>query len=184
MIRSCFNPHLCILLLAGVLTMSAAQAQDGKFNLEPMAGGLEPKVNINFGPAMMAGFAESMANANPDLSTVLGGMQGLRLMVFEDLSDTRQLASEIQTAVDELIDSGWSRAVQVREDGEQVDLFMIESGQFVTGMVLMIRESSDTAVLANIHGEMDAVLVGRLVGSGKLFDGFDFDDMFGGASSD
>lgn len=184
MIHSCFKPHFCCLLLAGILAIGAAQAQDGKFNLEPMAGGLEPKVNINFGPAMMAGFAESMATANPDLSTVLGGIQGLRLMVFEDLSDTRQLASQISSAVDDLIDSGWTRTVQVREDGEQVDLFMIESGQFVTGMVLMIRESSDTAVLANIHGEMDPVLVGRLVGSGKLFDGFDFEDMFGGASSD
>jgi hypothetical protein len=184
MIRPLIQARLCCLLLAGGLAMSTAQAQEGRFNLEPMAGGLEPKVNINFGPAMMAGFAESMASANPDLSTVLGGIQGLRLMVFEDLSDTRELASQIDSAVAELIDSGWNRAIQVKEDGEQVDLFMIESDQFVTGMVLMVRETSDTAVLANIHGEMDPVLVGRLVGSGKLFDGFDFDGMFNGDSSD
>ena len=82
-----------------------------------------------------------------------------------------------------LVDSGWNRAIQVREDGEKVDLFMLESGAFVTGMVLMVRESSDTAVLANIHGEMDPVLVGRLIASGEAFN-LDFEEMFEGGSND
>jgi len=184
MSRSYFKSRFCCLLVAGIVAMGTAQAQEGEFNLEPMTGGLEPKVNINFGPAMMAGFAETVASSNPDLSTVLGGIQGLRLMVFEDLSDSRPLASQIEASVNELIDSGWNRAIQVRENGEQVDVFMIETDQFVTGMVLMVRESSDSAVLANIHGEMDPVLVGRLIGSGKILDGFDFDDMFDNGNSD
>lgn len=184
MIRPYLRPHLvCVMLVTG-LAMSSAMAQEGKFNLEAMAGGLEPKVNINFGPAMMSGFAETMATANPDLATIMGGIQGLRLMVFEDLSDTQELAFEVDMAVDQLLNSGWNRAVQVQEDNEKVDLFVIESGQFVTGLVLMVRESSDSAVLANVHGEMDPVLVGRLVGSGNLFDGFDFDAMFQDAAGD
>ncbi len=184
MILSSLRPHFLLLLLAGGLVMSAAQAQDGKFNLDPLVGSLEPKVNINFGPAMMAGFAESMTNSNPDLSSLLAGIQGLRLMVFEDLSDTRELASEIAASIDELVDQGWNLAVQVKEDNEQIDLFILESGQLVTGIVLMVRESSDTAVLANIHGEMNPVLVGRLVASGKLFEGFDFGAMIERAASD
>jgi len=171
------------LILAFGLITGAAQAQEGKFDLEPLASGLEPKVNINFGPAMMAGFAASMAKANPDLSAVLGGIEGLRLMVFEDMNDARGLTASVEGAVDALVDSGWNRAIQVREDGEKVDLFMLESGAFVTGMVLMVRESSDTAVLANIHGEMDPVLVGRLIASGEAFN-LDFEEMFEGGSND
>jgi hypothetical protein len=171
------------LLLITALFIGSVHAQEGKFDIEPLASGMEPKVNINFGPAMMAGFAESMVNANPDLSTVLGGIKGLRLMVFEDLGDARELASSVDDAVDALVDGGWNRAIQVREDGEQIDLFMLESGDFVTGLVLVVRESSESAVLANIHGEMDPVLVGRLIGSGAAFD-FDFEEMFEGAAND
>jgi hypothetical protein len=63
------------LLLITALFIGSVHAQEGKFDIEPLASGMEPKVNINFGPAMMAGFAESMVNANPDLSTVLGGIK-------------------------------------------------------------------------------------------------------------
>jgi len=174
---------LTAFLVAGCLA-SAAQAQEGRFNINGLGGELEPKVNINFGPAMMAGFAESLSGANPDMSTVLGGIQGLRLVVFEDLDASAALDNEIEVAIDQLIGEGWNQALQVREDSESVDLFMIESGQFVTGMVLMIRESSETVVLANIHGEMDPVLVGRMISSGNLFDGFDFDSVFEGATGD
>ncbi len=184
MFKSMLKTSMLSALLIGGLFAASAQAQDGDFNLDQLTGGLKPKVNINFGPAMMAGFAESMSSANPDLSTVLGGIQGLRLMVFEDIDDTADLEAEIDIAVDQLIGSGWSQALQVQEDGEQVDLFMIESGDFVKGMVLMVRESRDTVVLANVYGDMDPVLVGRLVSSGNMFDGFDFDDMFSGSDDD
>ncbi|MEN1727238.1 MAG: DUF4252 domain-containing protein [Pseudomonadota bacterium] len=172
-----------MLMLTGLIA-SSAQAQDGYFNIDGLTAGLQPKVNINFGPAMMAGFAETMGNSNPDMSTVLGGIYGVRLMVFEDLDDTSDLAVEIDLAVNELIGEGWTQALQVREDDEQVDLFMLESGQYVTGMVLMVRESNETVVMANIHGEMDPVLVGRMVGSGNMFDGFDLDSIFEGNNGD
>jgi len=178
MFKSTFKFLTLTALLACGLIAISAQAQDGEFNIEQLAGGLEPKVNINFGPAMMAGFAESMSSANPDMSSVLGGIQGLRLMVFEDLGNTAGLENAIDMAVDQLLGGGWSQALQVNEDDEQVDLYMRESGQFVTGMVLMVRESGDSVVLANIHGEMDPVLVGRIVSSGNMFESLDFDGMF------
>jgi len=184
MFKSMLKTSMLSALLVGGLVAATVQAQDGDFNIDQLAGGLKPKVNINFGPAMMSGFAESMASANPDLSTVLSGIQGLRLIVFEDVNNTADLEAEIDIAVDQLIGSGWSQAVQVQDDGEQVDLFMIESGDFVKGMVLMVRETGDNVVLANVYGDMDPVLVGRLVSSGKMFDGLDFDDMFSGSDGD
>jgi hypothetical protein len=158
-----------------VATSLAAQSPtNGQFDLSGLSGDLSPKVNINFGPAMMSGFAESMAESNEDLSSILGGVTGLRLMVFEDV-ETTGLEPGIRSAVDRLTASGWSRAVQVRDDDTLIDLFMMETPEFVKGLVLMLRDDGDTLILANVHGDLDPAAVGRLVASGNAFDGWNFD---------
>lgn len=163
---------LCTLLGSGVAMAQGSSA--GQFDIAALSGDLSPKVNINFGTAMMSGFAESMSESNPDLSDILRGVSGLRLMVFEDV-DTSGVEPGIQDAIAQLNRDGWSQAMKIESDDTFIDLFMIESAEFVEGMVLLLRDDDDTLVLANMHGELNAAAVGRLLASGKAFDGWNID---------
>lgn len=170
-----------------------AQTEDiGQVDLTPMADaiGATPKVNLNFGPAMMKGFAESIRGSNTDLAGVLDSVSGLRLMVFEDV-DTTAARGRVEQTANDLGGDGWTPAMEVRDGDTRVDLFLNESEQFVEGLVLMVTESGGTAVFANVYGDLDPVVIGKLIGSGNGLGGVNFDDlasqfesMSGGGDSD
>ncbi|MGB0514795.1 MAG: DUF4252 domain-containing protein [Wenzhouxiangellaceae bacterium] len=173
------------------MTTTAVWAQSpnqGRVDLSLLSDaiGTTPKVNINFGPAMMAGFAETFRGQNAELAQVLGSVAGLRLMVFEDVN-LAPVADRISDITRQLDQSGWNRTVEVRDDESRVDVFMLETNEFVKGLVLLVQDDGDTAVFANIHGDLDPVFIGRLIGSGNLMNGVDFEALtrqFQGAAED
>ena len=75
-----------VLLSTALLGPQAfAQSDDiGQVDLEPIATaiGARPKVNLNFGPAMMRGFAESFRGRNAELARIIGSVSGLRALVL------------------------------------------------------------------------------------------------------
>ena len=84
------------LLFSTVLLSSTAFAQSsdiGQVDLKPIgeAIGVTPKLNLNFGPAMMKGFAESFRGSNAELAGIIDSISGLRLMVFEDVDTSGAL---------------------------------------------------------------------------------------------
>ena len=168
-------------VLVLVMSSTAVLAQDrhvGRIDLSPMAGaiGSSPKVNINFGPAMMKGFAESFRGNSPELADLIASVSGLRLMVFENVdgSVARDRVTETTTALER---DGWTPAVEVRDGGDHVDLFLNESDQYVEGLVLVVTEDGGSAVFANIYGDLDPVMIGKLVGSGDALKSLDFGDF-------
>lgn len=163
-------------------TVQAQGSESGRFDLAGLTGELSPTVNINFGPAMMKGFAESMNNANPDLATILGGVSGVRLMIFEDV-DASGLEPGFRDAVGTLDRAGWTQAIQIQDETTLIDLFMIESADFVKGLVLLLRADGETLILANIHGDLDPGAVGRLVASGNIGNAWDLGDFINKKSS-
>ncbi|MFO7764206.1 MAG: DUF4252 domain-containing protein [Wenzhouxiangellaceae bacterium] len=171
------------ILLSTVLLGSAAFAQSddiGQVDLGPIAGaiGATPKVNLNFGPAMMRGFAESFRGSNAELAGIIDSVSGLRLMVFED-AGIAAARGRIEETASELSIAGWTPAMEVRDGETRVDLFLNESEEFVEGLVLMVLDGGDTAVFANIYGDLDPVVIGKLIGSGNALDGMELDDLAG-----
>lgn len=65
----------------------------------------------------------------------------------------------------------------MREDDANVDMFLNEAGEFVKGLVLMVTEDGGTAVFVNIHGDLDPVVIGKLIGSGDALQSLDFDEF-------
>ena len=170
-------------LLSLFLPFSAVTAQtndSGRVDLNELAGslGATPKVNINFGPAMMAGFAETLRQANPELAGALGGVTGLRLMVFEGV-DTRGAEPQVLGIIDQLGGSGWTPAVTVEDGDTRINILLLESDTTIGGLVLLLRDGADTAVFANIHGTLDPVLIGRMIGSGQGMQGLDLEALMG-----
>ena len=177
------KPFLPALFLSLSLAASGAFAQapdSGQVDLAPLAGTLAatPKVNINFGSAMMLGFAETLRQANPDLAAVLSGVNGMRLMVFEGVN-TDSAEPQVARIIDQLGSSGWTPAIAVEDGDSRVNILLLESGASVNGLVLLVRDGSDTAVFANIHGKLDPVMIGKLIGSGQGMQGFDLGGLIG-----
>ncbi len=167
-----------LILSAAILFGAPALAADGRMDLAPVAAtlGSAPKVNINFGPAMILGFAESMRQSSPQLAEVLTTVSGVRLMVFENF-DAGAAESSISAMIDELNFGGWTAAVTVRDDDTLIDIYLKESADFVDGLVLLVRDGHDTAVIANIHGRLDPVTIGQFLGGGQAMDGFNLKEL-------
>lgn len=176
--RICKFPAAALCALALAAPAWSQPFDTGQFDLSSIAdaAGQRPTVNINFGPAMMAGFAETLAPNSPELGDVIRSISGLRLMVFED-TDGVDFSFEIEQAVSRLQRAGWTAAIEVREDDAQVDLYLNESQQFVEGLVLMVTENGGEAVFANIFGDLDPVLIGRMIGSGEALRNLNFDAL-------
>ncbi len=172
-----FSAVLLCLSLALAAT-PALSSEPGHVDLTPLAGAMNttPTVNLAFGPAMMAGFAETLRQNNPELADVLKSVKGLRVMVYEDVdsSGTEPRANEL---LDQMDAAGWSPALTIRDGSTEIDLLLLESEQYVKGLTLLLRDGSSTAVFANIHGDLDPVIIGQLIGSGKAMEGFDLGEL-------
>jgi len=171
------------LLISTLLLGSAAFAQSddiGQVDLGPIASaiGVTPKVNLNFGSAMMKGFAESFRGRNAELADIIGSVSGLRVMVFEE-SGIAEARGRVAETASELDAAGWTAAMEVRDGETRVDLFLNESEEFVEGLVLMVMDGDDTAVFANIYGKLDPVVIGKLIGSGGALGDLNLRDLAG-----
>lgn len=170
---------LMSLMVAVCLSGPPAFAQEtGQFDLAPIRAALAatPKVNLNFGSAMMSGFAETIRGQNAELAGILESIRGLRLMVFEELDP---VSSRGQT--DQLLAAlgreGWTPALEVRDEDAHVDLYLIESDRFVEGLVLLVTEGKGSVVVANVYGNLEPALIGRLISQGNALKGFDLESL-------
>jgi hypothetical protein len=167
-----------LMLLAASAPALAQNADVGQIDLSPVTAAIDatPKVNINFGPAMMRGFAESFRANSPELADVIGSIAGMRLVVFEDV-ETSAVRDRVVETTDALRRGGWTAAVEVRDDDANVDMFLNESDEYVKGLVLMVTEGGGTAVFANVYGDLDPVVIGKLIGSGDALRNLDLGDF-------
>lgn len=129
--------------------------------------GATPQVNLNFGGAMLALFAEGVRESDSNLADLLGGLSGLRVTVFEnvDAATARPFAADL---ADRLTAGGWEPAMNVRDSDTYVDLLLRTSDNKVRGLALMVTEESGTAVFINVVGQLDPAAVGRLISGAGL----------------
>lgn len=178
-------PITLVLALSWAMPAPAQAPASGQVDLSGLAEvfGVSPKVNINFGSAMMAGFTEMVRGQNPEAAKVLAGIAGVRVMVFENV-DTSRAEDRVAEVAARLAVDGWTPALEVRDESARVDMFLIESGQFVKGLTVLVRESGGTAVFANVHGNLEPAMVGKLIAQGNALGGLDLGDLMGQLQGD
>lgn len=174
-----------ILMLSAALLLSPvalAQAPiTGKVDLDPIAAeiGQAPKVNLNFGSAMVQVFAETLRSSNSEIAGVMENISGVRVMVYEDV-DGALVRDRVSEIADQLERLGWTPAMEVRDEDADVDLYLAESQETIDGLVLMLTESDGAAVFINVHGVLDPVVIGKLIGQGgDVLKGLDLQALAG-----
>ncbi|MEM7053388.1 MAG: DUF4252 domain-containing protein, partial [Pseudomonadota bacterium] len=77
----------------------------------------------------------------------------------------------------DLANSGWTAALEVRGDEEQVDIYLLESADLVDGVMIMVNGDDGSAVFINVYGMLDPVFIGQTIGKGLDFHDFDLEAL-------
>ncbi len=162
--------YLTAIVLSGLLAMGAA-AQSTP--LEEMPGYVdfasldaiygEPRVMINIGgPLMQLLRAAAQKSDDPDVAAMMHDLEGVRVNIYDTGGNTAPALEQMNQARQTLQASDWQPFVQVKEQGEDVQMFTKIAGDKMQGMAIMVVNAEE-AVFLNILGEIDPAHVGRVV---------------------
>lgn len=162
--------YLSVLLLSGLLATGAVAQSTA---LEEMPGYVnfasldaiygEPRVMINIGgPLMQLLSAAAQSSDDPEVAAMMRDLQGVRINVYDTGGNTAPALEQMNQARAALQASDWQPFVQVKEQGEDVQMFTKIAGDKMQGMAIMVVNAEE-AVFLNILGEIDPAHVGRVV---------------------
>ncbi|MCZ6616925.1 MAG: DUF4252 domain-containing protein [Gammaproteobacteria bacterium] len=149
-----------IAVLTATLSLSAMAQQD---ELEELPGYVEfgelksvygePKVMINIGGTLL-NFMGAASKHDPEAAALLKNLQGVRINVYSTEGQTGPALEQLTKVKNMLQEQDWEPIVQVRETGEEVQIFMKVDGEAMQGLVVMAVDG-DEAVFINIIGMID-----------------------------
>lgn len=127
----------------------------------------EPHIEVMLKGSLLRLVAEASRIEDDDLAELLYGLKAIRVQGYkldgrdqEDL--TRQLRSIAAQITDDLADAGWDKAARIREDDEDVFLYVLEQDDAIVGLVAIVIGNDDEAVFVNIVGDIDPAEIGRI----------------------
>lgn len=155
----------------------------GYFPIDELAI-LDPEVvsvDINLTGAMLRLVGAAVFEEEPELSGLVNQLESLRVLIApaEDV-DLERLTRGIGQGVAHLEALGWQRVVKVREEGEQVHIYVKEVGGEIGGLTILAVDASDEVVLVNLAGVIDVEQIGKI---GRAFDVGSVEDALGAARS-
>jgi Domain of unknown function (DUF4252) len=164
--------RFALLSAAGLALTGPAQAQ-GYFTFGEIPGvDAKPNVQIDLNPAMLGFVRGVVDDSDPETAKVLAGITNMRVYVYEDLGDNAKAVLKfVDDTSDRLERDGWSPAVRINDDDEQVRIFMKvdpaiqNASSSVSGITLMVTDGDDEAVFINIAGKIEAAQLGKIMGS-------------------
>lgn len=157
-------------ILTGLLSLSAmAQTSD----LEGRPGYMdfgdldviygEPRVMINIGgPLMKLLAAAAAASEDKEAAAMMQGLEGVRINIYETAGNTEPALAQMNRAKAALQAEQWQPIIQVKEQGEDVQMFTRLDGDIMQGMAIMVVNSEE-AVFLNILGNIDPAQVGKVM---------------------
>jgi hypothetical protein len=149
--------------IAGTACAFVSVQAQGFFDFSDIPGiDSEPTVQIDLTPEMLS-FMTGVAGegAGDEASALLSGIEGIRVRVYEDVRNPREVADYIDEASRRLEAAGWSRAVYIVDDEDRVRMYMrFEEGE-VSGMTVLVSSDAD-AVFVNLAGRINPATLGQV----------------------
>ncbi len=150
---------------AGVAAEEALESHPGYFSLDEL-GIVDPdrsSVDINLQGAMLRLVGAAVLQEEPALAQLVSQMKAMRVLVAPvDGLDPEKTEAAIAGGVTKLEGKGWQRVVRVKEDDEQVHVYLKEAAGEIEGLTLFVFDPSDELTLINIAGRIDVELLGAL----------------------
>ena len=128
----------------------------------------EMEVDIDLQGAMLQVAAGAMqgeaGQADPDLAQLIASLERVRVQVGSPRkADSTMIANIIADAAGQLESAGWDRILKVNDEETTVYLFAIEDDGNIVGLIGLVSDGGNEVVLANLVGDIDPVLLGRLM---------------------
>jgi len=155
-----------------LVTASASASAQGVFSFQGIPLKQEPSVEVTLdGPMIKLLTAASQNGVNP---TGLEGVENVRVLVYEDIKEDMQgVLRFVESTGTKLEGDGWAAVVRVREDDEQVRVYMKPGTDgTLAGVTVMITESGGSgddndggggeAVFVNVSGKIQPAQLGML----------------------
>lgn len=157
------------LVLALMVNTGQAQSLDGEPGYVDVAA-LEdwfddlPTMEVNIKGSLLKLVAEASRYDDPELSETLNRLKAIQVRSFEvDSQDRDDIRSRSSTLSKGLVDSGWEVVVRVRDDEEDVHMYLKPGEESIVGLfVMVVDDNSDEAIFVNIVGEIDPEEFGRV----------------------
>jgi len=161
--RFCFT-----MLLLGIAVIPAA-AQDGigVYPVEDLGildqGNLEVDINLQGSTLLIA--AGALQDQDPRLRDLVSNLTRVRVQVGSvESRDSQVVADRVNAAVAQLEAQGWVRVLRVESDNEQIYVYSIDgSDGNLAGLTVLVNDGGDEAVVANLAGSIDPVLLGSMM---------------------
>lgn len=162
--------QIMALVLGGMMSLSVfAQTAD----MENMPGYVdfgslnaiygEPRVMINIGgPLMKLLSAAAAASDDSEAAAMMQGLEGVRINIYDTAGNTEPALKQMNEAKAVLQAKQWQPIIQVKEEGEDVQMFSRLDGDVMQGMAIMVVNAEE-AVFLNILGNIDPAQVGKVM---------------------
>ena len=156
---------LAIFAVAPAAAQPPSQPPAGYFPIDELAL-LDPEVvsvDINLTGAMLRLVGAAVFEEEPELSGLVNQLESLRVLIaaVEDV-DLERLDQGIGRGVAHLEALGWQRVVKVRDEGEQVHIYVREADGQIGGLTILAVDPVDEVVLINLAGIIDVEQIAQV----------------------
>lgn len=152
---------LFLLLLAPAAQALDLESHPGYTDLSALAldlGG-EPSAHLDFDRDALTGLLGMIGANDPQLVALVDSVAEVRIRVFDlEGGELEEVRARLAEAGDDLRAGGWGTLASVRDDDDQVDVFMKTEGALVVGLVAMFG-GGDQAGFVHVMGEIDPAQV-------------------------
>ncbi len=161
---------LCSLIALGISSRSQAQgrpeSESGYVDFRELDDWFdtEAKLEINVKGALLRLVAEASRNEDPELARLLSRLKGIYVRGYPlSRSQAGAVGRRTSDFARRLEGQGWDTVVRVREEDEQVDMYIRSDGDNIAGLVVMVvSPDEDETIFVNIVGDIDPEEIGRI----------------------
>ncbi len=136
----------------------------GYVDFDPIIGDMESKVEVFLKGSLLVLAREAVRDDDPELSDLLSKISYVHVQVFPvDETSAPALKEKTRDVAKHLEKKGWEMTVRVREDDEQVLIYLLpgKSDQ-IQGVVVMVVEDGEEAAFINVVGDINPAEIGKL----------------------
>jgi hypothetical protein len=134
-------------------------------HLSRLAAHASNVVDVTVDPAMLqlaAGFISREKASDVAIKQLLANLKGVYVRSFEFDRDGAYTDADVN-AVREQLKAPWTRMVNVRREGESVEVYVYREGETSGGLAVVVAEPRELTVV-NIVGPIDLAQLGVLGG--------------------
>jgi len=158
------------LLFGGWMLVAVSANAQGVFTFDdiPIAG--EPNVEVDMNQEMIKLLAPVAQGAAGQAASALDGVTNIRVLVYENIAgDMEDVLRFVESTGTRLEGDGWHAVVRVREEGEQVRVYMKPGTDgTLAGITVMVTEAGDDVVVDD-GGQVRVRVVGENDGGEAIF---------------